>query len=276
MRHELWRAILAARGDLDRLVASAVGDYPDQAPPRPVAVRRPPRPPSGPQLVRAARGAAAGPAPVPQRMTTAQDTARLWVDPASPAAAPAGHPAAHPAGSQAASIEYDTLHRLHDDVHARVEALRAQLAAEPGGEQAMLALVLYFDEYIMGQLPEFLATSWPLLQTRLTGRNTGGADFFRLIDRLLEADPQPGFVLEVYYFCLSGGFRGQYADDPAVLEGYKQRLRSRVLVPEPARQPRPAVAAASPAPIRSPALYYLAAVVVVVVVGWLFTVWSNQ
>jgi type IV/VI secretion system ImpK/VasF family protein len=269
MRYELWRAILAARGDLDRLVASAVGDYPDQAPPRPVAVRRsPPRPPGGPHLVRAAGGAAAGPAPVPQRMATAQDTARLWVDPASPAA--------QPAGAQAASIEYDTLHRLHDDVHARVEALRAQLAAEPGGEQAMLALVLHFDEYIMGHLPEFLAISWPLLQTRLTGRNTGGADFFRLIDRLLEADPQPGFVLEVYYFCLTSGFRGQYADDPAVLEGYQQRLRARVLAPEPARQPRPPLAAASPAPIRSPALYYLAAVAVVVVVGWLFTLWSNQ
>lgn len=265
MRHDLWRAILAARGDLDRLVASAVGAYPGKAPPRPVPVRlSPPRAPGGPQLVRAATGPAAGAAPAPQRMATAQDTARLWFDPAQPAATPA------------ASIEHDTLHRLHDDAHARIETLRAVLAAEPGGEQAMLALVLYFDEHVMGQLPEFLATSWPLLQTRLTGRNTGGADFFRLIDRLLEADPQPGFVLEAYLFCLASGFRGQYADDPVALEGYRQRLRARIPAPEPARQPRPAVAASAPAPIRSPAPYYLAAVAVVVVFGWLLTLWSNQ
>lgn len=265
MRQDLWRAILAARGDLDRLVASAVGDYPSSAPPRPVAVRRsPPRPPGGPQLVRAASGAAVAGAPVPQRMATAQDTARQWIDPARPAASPA------------AGIEHDTLHRLHDDVHARVETLRAQLTTEPGGEQAMLALVLYFDEYIMGQLPEFLATSWPLLQTRLTGRNTGGSDFFRLIDRLLEADSQPGFVLEAYYFCLASGFRGQYADDLAALEGYRQRLRARIAAPEPARQPPPPAAAASPAPIRSRALYYVAAAAVVVAFAWVLTVWSNQ
>ncbi len=264
MRYELWRAILAARGDVDRLVASAVGDYPNQAPPRVVPVRRsPPRPPSGPQLVRAAGGAAAA-AAVPQRMATAQDTARLWVDPAQPAAAPGP------------SLEQDTLRRLHDDVHARIETLRAQLAAEPGGEQAMLALVLYLDEYIMGQLPEFLATSWPLLQTRLTGRNTGGSDFFRLIDRLLEADPQPGFVLEAYYFCLASGFRGQYAADPGALAGYQQRLRARIAAPEPARQPRPPAAAASPAPIRSPALYYAAAVALVVAFAWALAVWSNS
>ncbi len=263
MRYDLWRAILAARGDVDRLVATAVGDYPNQAPPRPVAVRRPPpRPPGGPQLVRAAGGAAAAAAPL--RAATAQDTARLWADPAQPAAAPG------------ASLEYDALRRLHDDVHARVETLRAQLAAEPGGEQAMLALVLYFDEYIMGQLPEFLATSWPLLQTRLTRRNTGGSDFFWLIDRLLEAEGQPGFVLETYYFCLASGFRGQYAADPAALEGYRQRLRARIPAPEPARQPPPPAATASPAPIRSPALYYVVALAVVVVFAWALTVWSNQ
>lgn len=265
MRYELWRAILAARGDLDRLVASAVGDYPNQAPPRPAAVRRsPPRVPGGPQLVRAASAGAAAAAPVPQRMATAQDTARLWVDPA------------HPATPPAVSIEYDILHRLHDDVHARVETLRAQLAAEPGGEQAMLALVLYFDEYIMARLPEFLATSWPLLQTRLTGRNTGGSDFFRLVDRLLDADPQPGFVLEAYYFCLVNGFRGQYTDNLAALEDYKQRLRARIPAAEPARQPPPPAATASPAPIRSRALYYLAAAAVIVVFTWALTVWSNQ
>jgi len=266
VRYELWRAILATRGDLDKLVASAVGDYPHHAPPRAAPVRpAPPRAPGGPQLVRAATGAAAAAAPLAApRMTAAQDTARLWIDPARPATAPV------------VADEHDTLPRLHQDVHARIEVLRAALVAEPGGEQAMLALVLYFDERIMGQLPDFLATSWPLLQTRLTGRKTGGSDFFRLIDRLLETEPQPEFVFEVYFFCLASGFQGQYADDLASLEGYKLRLRSRIVAPEPERLSRELASVGSPAPIKSPALYYLAALVVVLVVGIVLTVWSNQ
>jgi len=268
MRHELWRAILAARGDVDKLVASAVGDYPNQAPPRALPVRPArPRSPGSPRLVRSATGGATASA-VPlhdPRASTAQETARLWFDAARPSPVP----------SAVASAEHETLYRLHQDVLARVETLRATLAAEPGGEQAMLALVLYFDEHIMGQLPEFLATSWPLLQSRLTGRKTGGSDFFRLIDRLLESESQQPLVLEIYYFCLSGGFQGQYADDLAALADYKQRLRSRIAAPEPQRQPPPPDTAATPAPIQSPALYYLAALAIVIAVAVALTVWSN-
>ncbi|HET9625221.1 MAG TPA: DotU family type IV/VI secretion system protein [Kofleriaceae bacterium] len=237
MRHELWRAVLAACSDLDRMVAGAVGDYPSQAPPRPAMARRPPRVPGGPQLVRAAT---------------------------VPAAAPT------------VDVEHGVLQRLHDDVRARIESLRVQVVAEPGGEQAMLALVFFFDERIMGRLPEFLATSWPLLQTRLTGRNTGGVDFFRLIERLLESESPP-LVFEVYYFCLAHGFRGHFATDPAALEAYRAKLRARIAAPEPARvavarEP----AGATPRPIRSRALYYVTAVAVVVLFAWALTVWSNQ
>jgi type IV/VI secretion system ImpK/VasF family protein len=234
MRQERWRAILGARDDVDRLVASAVGDYPNLGPPRP-AGRRPStaRSPGGPQLVQGAVAPVAG-------------------------------------------LEHEVLHRLHQDVHARIELLRAALAPEPGAEQAMLALVLYLDERVMGQLPEYLAPSWPLLQTRLTGRKTGGSDFFRLIDRLLEAEPPQPFVLEVYYFCLVGGFQGQYADDLASLEIYRQRLRARIAAPEPQRQAPTVEPAASPAPIRSRALYYAAAAAAVLMLAFGLTVWSNQ
>jgi type IV/VI secretion system ImpK/VasF family protein len=136
--------------------------------------------------------------------------------------------------------------------------------------------VLFFDEHIMTRLPEFLSTTWPLLQTRLTGRNTGGVDFFRLVDRLLESEPPP-FVLEVYYFCLANGFRGQFATDLAALEGYRQRLRTRIPAPEPARLAAATrVATATPKPIRSRAMYYVAAVALVVLFAWVLTMWSNQ
>jgi type IV/VI secretion system ImpK/VasF family protein len=215
------------------------------------------RPASAPQLVRAA-------SPTARAISTHDTTTRIWREPSRLATAPV------------VSAEQETLNRLHQDVHARIEVLRTALVAEPGVEHAMLALVLYFDERIMGQLPEFLATSWPLLQTRLTGRKTGGSDFFHLIDRLLEADPPPGFVFEVYYFCLNNGFQGQYADDLASLEGYRQRLRARIAAPEPERQPRATPAASqAPAPVKYRALYYAAAAVVVLLVAIALTAWSN-
>ena len=267
MRQERWRAILAARDDIDKLVAAAIGDYPRQGPPRATTARpAPPRVAGGPQVVRAA-----SPAP---RAVSPQETTRMWREPTQTGTVTAVAAAAAPV----ASVEQETLQRLHQDVLARIEVLRAALAAEPGAEQAMLALVLYFDERIMGQLPEYLATSWPLLQTRLTGRKTGGSDFFRLIDRLLDGEPPPSFVLEVYYFCLSSGFQGQYADDLTALDGYKQRLRARIPAPEPERAPRDQAAAASstPSPMKSPALYYAVAALVVIVVAVVLTVLSNQ
>jgi type IV/VI secretion system ImpK/VasF family protein len=245
MRYERWRQILAARSELDKLVASAVGDYPNHGPPRSAPPRSPVRSPGPASPV---RGPGAGPAAasaVPLRMAAAPDTA-----------------------------QHAILYQLHEDVHARIEQLRAALAAEPGGEQAMLALVLYFDEYIMGLLPDFLATSWPLLQTRLTGRKTGGSDFFRLIDRLIETEPRPEFALEVYLFCLRSGFSGQYADDLVALDRYQQRLRARIAAPEPPHL-REAASAVLPRPIRSPALYYAAAALAIALVGWALTVWSN-
>ena len=264
MRQDLWRAILGARGDVARLVAAAVGDYPSQPPARAATTRPAPRVASGPRLLRVNGGAAlaADAAPGAPRLATAQDTARLWIDPAQLA--------------PVASAEHDTMRRLHQDVHARVELLRGALTPEPGGEQAMLALVLYFDEYVMSLVPDFLATSWPLLQTRLTGRKTGGSDFFRLIDRLLETESQPALVLEVYFFCLSSGFQGQYADDLATLERYQQHLRARIVAPEPQRQAPEPQRQASPAALRHPISYYLVALAVVFFAAVLLTVWSNQ
>lgn len=267
MRYERWSAILGARDDLDKLVAAAVGDYPNHGPPRATTAQpSAARTTGGPQLVRAAT-----PAP---RAITAQATTRMWVDPSRLSTA-TGVTAT--AAAAAPSPEQVTLQRLHQDALARIEALRSTLAAEPGYEQAMLALVLWFDERIMGQLPEYLATSWPLLQTRLTGRKTGGTDFFHLIDRLLDSEPPPSFVFEVYYFCLTAGFQGQYADDPAALERYRQRLRARIPAPEPAQKPRdPQGGGPAPEPIRSPALYYAAAVLAVIVFAFALTLWSNR
>ncbi|HSS01561.1 MAG TPA: DotU family type IV/VI secretion system protein [Kofleriaceae bacterium] len=228
MTPQRWREILAACGDVDRLVNAAVAAYPGHAPP---STERPrPRAGAGPQLVHA-----------PPQL----------------------------------GVEPDPLQRLHREVDRRIELLRAAFAAEPGSEPAMLALVQHFDERIMQRLPDHIVARWPLLQTRLSHSRSGGTDFFRLIDHLLGIESTPRFVLEIYLFCLRRGFEGEHAGDPAKLKGFRERLRARIETAKPAQRSE-AAAAPSALPLRSPALHYAVAVVVVVVAAVLLTVWSNQ
>ncbi|HWU87365.1 MAG TPA: hypothetical protein VN253_08820, partial [Kofleriaceae bacterium] len=92
MKHERWRAILAAQGDLDKLVAAAVGDFPAGGPPRAATVRpapaTAPRVAGGPQLVRP-------PTAAPRTVAT-QETTRLWREPARATTATATATAAAP------------------------------------------------------------------------------------------------------------------------------------------------------------------------------------
>lgn len=269
MRQDRWRAILGARDDIDKLVAKAVGDYPSQPPPRATTSRPAPR-------VATASGVPASSASQAPRAVAPQQTTRMWREPARLSTSTSTVTAV--AAAPAVSIEQEVLQRLQKDVIGRIQELRSALAAEPGYEQAVFALVLYFDERIMDQLPQYLAPSWPLLQDDLFRIKTGGSYFFDLIDLQLKGEPPPDLVLEVYYFCLADGFKGQYADDLASLEAYKQRLRTHITAPEPERPPRePATApSASASPIRSRALYYGVAVLVVILVAVLLTVWSNR
>jgi type IV/VI secretion system ImpK/VasF family protein len=267
LKQDWWRAILTARDDIDKLVAKAVGDYPSQPPPRATTARPAPR-------VATAAGVPAAATSSAPRALAPQETTRMWRDPVRMSTSTSAVTAI--AAAPAVSIEQEALHRLHQDVLARIKELRSALSAEQGVEQAMLGLVLYFDERIMDRLPAYLAPSWPLLQEELFRRNTGGSDFFRLIDRLIEGEQPPELVLEVYYFCLADGFEGQYADDPPSLDAYKQRLRGRITAPEPERPAREPAATPSGSPIRSRALYYVVAALAVVVVAVLLTAWSNR
>jgi len=267
LKQDRWRAILTARDDIDKLAAKAVGDYPNQPPPRATTARPAPR-------VATAGGVPAAATSSAPRALAPQQTTRMWREPVRGSAATSSVTAV--AAAPVVSVEQEALHRLHQDVLARIKELRSALAAEQGVEHAMHALVLYCDERIMDRLPAYLAPSWPLLQEELFRRNTGGSDFFRLIDRMLEGEPPPDLVIEVYYFCLADGFEGQYADDPASLEAYKQRLRGRITAPEPERPAREPAAAPSASPIRSRVLYYVVAALAVVVVAVLLTAWSNR
>ncbi|MCX4244135.1 DotU family type IV/VI secretion system protein [Paraliomyxa miuraensis] len=208
-RREAWRSILSARNDIDRLVASAVGDYPEQAPLRPSSTlaletqwQNPGR--SATNVTQAADGSC-----TPINGSRTQDASLRAVT----------------------DEELHTLELLRSDVRARVIKLETELVSEPGRDEAIKALVLYLDERIMERLPDYLEMSWSRLQTDYTGRHTGGEDFYRFLADLVASPATPSFVFEVYYFCLENGFVGRYANDLESIEERKLLLRNKIEQP---------------------------------------------
>lgn len=209
-RREAWRAILDAGTDVDRMVASAVGDYPDRAPVRP-------------------SGSGVAPPQVPSQSPQWQDpgvTQRVVLEPSASSPTDGGAPRAGTITEQ----ERRALDELHRRVKGRIDALAAALAELRGYRDAMNALVIYLDERIMQRLPDYLQSSWPLLHREHTGSITGGEDFYRQMDGLPSSTPS--FVFEVYYFCLEHGFVGRYANDMESIERYRHRLRESIDQPK--------------------------------------------
>lgn len=189
----------------------------------------------------------------------------------------AGVPAAIPGQPSGEAVPggRGALTALYERVRERLAALRAELAEAPAREHAMLALVIALDERIMHGMPEELGLSWPLLQTEWLGSADGGDAFYRIIDTV-EGDPStPSFLFEVFYFCLSQGFVGRYIGQPDAIEGYQQRLRARIVVPE-ATPPGPGAPVTRRAVrVRSPAWYYLGSILMVVLLTAMLVSISN-
>ncbi len=110
-------------------------------------------------------------------------------------------------GSQAHS--YD---ELHQRVHSGLDALAREAAGQgftaADIEDTRYALAAYLDEMVQ-------FSSWPgkqqwatrPLQVELFGEQLAGVKFF---ERLQQVGARSKEVLEVYYLCLSLGFRGRY------------------------------------------------------------------
>jgi len=221
-RRDVWRAILAARSDVDRMVASAVGDYPDAAPVRPS---------TGTGTITTTTTA------VPFQMPTWRDPGGA---PSSVTQLPyaTSEPAAQDSNASSSSRsavvteeERRVLADLNRRVRERVVELGKALAQEAGCDDAIKALVIYLDERIMTRLPDYLSLSWPLLQIAYTRSTTGGDDFYRFAGELRAQPSTPSFVFEVYYFCLENGFVGRYANDLVAIERYQQWLREAIDLP---------------------------------------------
>jgi type IV/VI secretion system ImpK/VasF family protein len=90
------------------------------------------------------------------------------------------------------------------------------------GKYALVALV---DELILHYYPN-VNHNWPArsLQLYYYQSNIAGNQFFESLDELLLNQASHRILLEVYYFCLNLGFKGQYRNHPDRVNEYKQAL----------------------------------------------------
>lgn len=243
-RHELWTAILDLSLDIDRLVAGEVGDLPNRRPLPNAPLRSP-----------------------AARLETAWRDLR--VEPSAGEAAHAGR--IEPLEER----DHERLSGLREAVRKRLEALWAVMGDQLGFERMRRALVIHFDERIMRLLPEYLRLGWPLLQTDITRSTVGGSEFFGAIEDALHDPRTPPQVFEVYYYCLSHGFVGMFATDPAQLQAYRIRLAERIPHPDAIVAPPGAESGELPQPWAR-WRYHALGLAVVVAFAWLLTALSNH
>jgi type IV/VI secretion system ImpK/VasF family protein len=140
----------------------------------------------------------------------------------------------------------------------RLEQRLAQGYREPNVRAVMAPLVIHSDERLMVATRGGVG-AWTPLQLEILGFDDGGVQFYTLLEEHLAQAETPALVFEVYYFCLRDGFKGLYADNPARIEDYKERLAKRLSTEEARAMARPEVVEGQVTLVEFPYQYYLAA-----------------
>lgn len=129
------------------------------------------------------------------------------------------------------------LQPLRRELRERLQALRQELTPRLSERETYLvlfALVVHIDEIVRTRFPEADYATWPLLQKELFDTDRGGELFYECVAELLDAQKLSPVVDQVFYFCLSLGFRGKYAQEPERRAQVMQKLRERLAGTVPA------------------------------------------
>jgi type VI secretion system protein ImpK len=121
---------------------------------------------------------------------------------------------------------------LRAKLRACLNRLRTRLSealTEHEVYHALFPLVVYADE-LAQSVTRGKASAFRPLQRELYEIDNGGERFYSLIDTLLDRAETSPLIFEVFYLCLSDGFRGQYANVPEKIDEYKARLARRIPV----------------------------------------------
>jgi type IV/VI secretion system ImpK/VasF family protein len=132
------------------------------------------------------------------------------------------------AGGGPVLADRDDLNRLRGDLRKQLLALRAELGQMVTERECYLALfpiVLCLDEIIQTRYAS-VEMSWSLLQREFFQVDKGGELFYDTLEELLNGAQRSLLVLEVFYFCLSIGFKGKYNGDEEKIASYMRKLRS--------------------------------------------------
>lgn len=110
-----------------------------------------------------------------------------------------------------------------------VEAALGKVLSEREKYFALFPIVIYVDEVLRTET-QGRADNWESLQSELYGISDGGERFYTVLDELLRLDSTHPIVFEVFYFCLSHGFTGQYSGEHATerTDALRQRLALRI------------------------------------------------
>jgi type IV/VI secretion system ImpK/VasF family protein len=139
------------------------------------------------------------------------------------------------AGQKAASTA--ELRPLRAELRKRLLALKQELAGRLSEREVYLmlfALVVHFDEVVRTSFPEADHVTWPLLQKELFDTDRGGDLFYQSVTELIEGPRLAPVVGNVYFFCLSVGFRGKFAQEPERRTQVMTRLRDWLAAAAPA------------------------------------------
>jgi len=153
------------------------------------------------------------------------------------------------------------------EVRKQLDILRVKLAEQLTERDCYLVvfpIVAYFDEHIKTCYLAEKQLSWPPLQKELFQIDEAGELFYETVDDLLRKPQTIPFIYEVYYFCLSQGFQGKYADNQVKISEYMKKLREKIPVVDLSTVQAAAEATGQVRLVGSALWYYLASAAVLV------------
>lgn len=117
-------------------------------------------------------------------------------------------------------------------IRAAIDRLREALSLELSERDVYFVLfpiVAHFDELVQTRYVEPTQVGgWPPLQRELFDTDEAGELFYTTLDDILMKSQTLPLIFEVYYFCLSDGFRGRFVDAPSKRQEFMERLRGKI------------------------------------------------
>lgn len=132
-------------------------------------------------------------------------------------------------------IQTDDIVPLRAEIRNKLNFLRVRLNEYLTERETYLALfpvVIYFDETVQSKIFQGQHVMWPPLQKELFQIDNGGELFYDTLDDILRKPETVPFVYEVFYFCLSDGFQGKYAENFLKIEEYQNKLKAKIPLPK--------------------------------------------